>query len=1245
MEESAASSGSDESDSGSSYSDGSESEEDNRRGSHGAAAATTLRGKAPSVPEAKRAAATRSTAKECEGCDARQKPRGGESCQGAGAAWKAPASRETVTVGSPSDKGDLSEPRTAVRRVPPGAAAKGLDAAYAAAGPGVLAQTTPAAPPKAAAVQRTPTTALTGAAPLSTPATAAVTRVNCRPTLAPSRSNRAAYTALGGSAAAREGGGSDRDGEPMPGGPDDDHSPEADNYDDDEANRRRREANIQAMLGGTLTTERRPMLPKILRVKEGEALLRRAFKSPHPSAPSKSTALVRKLAARKVHVPWGSNKAFKPVVSNLVSLSGSEDQEPVGGPAGLEPPPAPPGSPPEENPLILWEPPEGEQGRAVQVDPMLTKFLRPHQREGVQFMFECVTGLRDFGGQGCILADDMGLGKTLQGISLLWTLLTCGHSLLGGLPVAKRVVIVCPTSLVPNWESECVKWLNGRVNTLALSEASRDDAIAAMDRFLSPRRPYHVMIVSYETFRIHAARFKPEGACDLLICDEAHRLKNDRTLTNKALGALHCKRRVLLSGTPLQNDLEEFYAMVSFCNPDTLGTTKEFNKKYQFPILAGREPGASDDEVKLGNERSEELSSFVNNFILRRTNTILSQHLPPKLVSVVCCKMTDMQELIYRHFLESKEAKKILAASELEVEGGKGKKKETGAVLGAITSLKKLCNHPKLIYDALISKSGKGEVPRLFKDAIDFFPEGVFDDGRLGRGQMAEGWEMTSGKFAVLARMLATLFHKTRDRIVVVSNYTQTLDMVAQLCREKGYPFVRLDGTVTMKKRQKMVGEFNDPASRQFAFLLSSKAGGCGLNLVGANRLILFDPDWNPANDKQAAARVWRDGQRKRVFEYRFLTSGTIEEKVFQRQLSKEGLQQAIGHGSSSGGGQGESMFSKEVLRQLFTYRETRSDTYEQVVLARQRGDEGGGDDGDGGPDSPSEDKDYEEEGSGGAEDDSRVVPSQSESDIEIVVDRSEDGGAPDTRVPAPEGPIHKLQHGKPAQEDLTNWGHHSSCGTVDDEVLRDVAGQDVTFVFTCAVDGKDEGLHPHGYESMRVPPPAPAVPQPARANAARAGLGGGPRGAAGIGRPIGAGFNPPGPTGGAGSLPTARAGIRPTLGAGFRPPLGAARGDGAGTGLAAKSSSLGVRRIGVPGGGGKRAPLGDLGTNMARAGGMTSSAGAGPGKGKRVGGAAVRPAKKRRADGSEEELGSESDSSEETSEEEETSVSDAESE
>jgi DNA repair and recombination protein RAD54 and RAD54-like protein len=627
-------------------------------------------------------------------------------------------------------------------------------------------------------------------------------------------------------------------------------------------------ANVQAMLSGSLEVQRKPMV-RGLQCQNVAAVLAQPFRAPFAGATAGHSAeLARRLAARRRFVPWGSNSNIahpgRPLglagPGNLgLGLSKPAEEVPEELPPGVEP-------------LVLWEgvDAEGKELPPVSVDNMLVKFLRPHQREGVKFVFECVMGLRGFDGHGCILADDMGLGKTLQGITLLWTLLKQGITRDGG-PVAKRALIVCPTSLVANWDDECIKWLNGKVRTMPICEANRADVISSMNRFLNYQGHdrAQVMIVSYETFRIHAERFdKPNSVVslflfsygrfdrhtdvvfclqDLIICDEAHRLKNGDTLTNKALGSVPCLRRVMLSGTPMQNNLDEFYAMVNFCNPGLLGTSGEFYKKFEKPILDGREPDATDKQLALAQERNGELSELVNKFVLRRTNTILSKHLPPKVVEVVCCKLSPLQQMIYRHFLSEKAAKTIATG-------------KSAMVLAAITGLKKLCNHPKLIHDMITATKTTNKGAAGFESCADFFGDGLYDStsGRgLGReragGGLPDGWETHSGKFAVLARLLAILRKETKDRIVIISNYTQTLDLIQTLCAKNRYPICRLDGSTGISKRQKLVKKFNDPTEDCFVFLLSSKAGGCGINLIGGNRLVLFDPDWNPANDKQAA--------------------------------------------------------------------------------------------------------------------------------------------------------------------------------------------------------------------------------------------------------------------------------------------------------------------------------------------------------------------------------------------------------
>ena len=452
----------------------------------------------------------------------------------------------------------------------------------------------------------------------------------------------------------------------------------------------------------------------------------------------------------------------------------------------------------------------------VVVEPFLCRCLREHQRQGVQFMFECVSGLRSelFQGHGCILADDMGLGKTFQSVCLIWTMLTQG---VGSKPAVKRVAVICPTSLVKNWAAEITKWLGDRLEggVLALSESSRENVIEALHQYTMTgvykreQKYPPVLIISYDTFRLHAERLAVNGP-ELIICDEAHRLKNNETKTNVALANLPCTRRVLLSGTPMQNDLDEFFSMVDFTNPGVLGDVKDFRKRFSNPILNGREPDAPEKVREKGQAAQAALSALANNFILRRTNELLQKHLPPKIVQIVCCKLTPLQQNLYTAICQSKDVMRMCKTG-----------KATKMVLSNITALKKLCNHPKLIHDAIraaasAGNSGEASMAGL-EDCIPLFPE----EYSQGRSMQNNPMSHHSGKMAVLERMLHILYHEKKERIVLISNYTQTLDVFQNMCRACGYPFVRLDGTTAVKKRQKIVDVFNDPSSHQ-VFLDSS---------------------------------------------------------------------------------------------------------------------------------------------------------------------------------------------------------------------------------------------------------------------------------------------------------------------------------------------------------------------------------------------------------------------------------------
>ena len=548
----------------------------------------------------------------------------------------------------------------------------------------------------------------------------------------------------------------------------------------------------------------------------------------------------------------------------------------------------------------------------VVIDPRLAKVLRPHQVEGVKFLYKCVTGMIDQKANGCIMADEMGLGKTLQCITLMWTLLK--QSPEAGKSTIQKCVIACPSSLVRNWANELVKWLGtDAVTPFAVDgKASKEELTTQLKQWCiasgrSVVRP--VLIVSYETLRLNVETLSNTDI-GLLLCDEGHRLKNGESQTFTALNGLNVDRRVILSGTPIQNDLMEYFSLLNFANPNLLGTRAEFRKQYELPILRGRDAAGTEADQQKGNERLAELLALVNKFIIRRTNDILSKYLPVKYEHVVFCNLAPFQLDLYNHFIQSPEIKSLLR--------GKGSQP-----LKAIGMLKKLCNHPDLL-----------SLPDDLPGCDQFFPDDYVPKDARGRDRDVKPWY--SGKMQVLDRMLARIRQDTNDKIVLISNYTQTLDIFDKLCRHRGYGCLRLDGTMNVNKRQKLVDKFNNPEGEEFVFLLSSKAGGCGLNLIGANRLVLFDPDWNPAADQQALARVWRDGQKKDCFVYRFIATGSIEEKIFQRQSHKQSLSSCVVASAEDV----ERHFTLDSLKELFQYKPgTTSDTHDSFKCKRCKPD------------------------------------------------------------------------------------------------------------------------------------------------------------------------------------------------------------------------------------------------------------------------------------------------------------------
>ncbi|XP_036143048.1 DNA repair and recombination protein RAD54B isoform X2 [Monomorium pharaonis] len=475
-----------------------------------------------------------------------------------------------------------------------------------------------------------------------------------------------------------------------------------------------------------------------------------------------------------------------------------------------------------------------QEEQEISVDLCLVAKLREHQRYGIVFLYECLMGLKVPNYFGAILADEMGLGKTLQCISLIWTMLKKGPY---GKPIVKRVLIITPSSLCNNWEKEFVKWLGSH----RISPYVVDTKNKPKDFIKHPKNS--VMIISYEMF-VKCHMEINEIVFDLIVCDEGHRLKNSNVKVAKLLYEMDCKKRIILTGI--------------------LGTAIEYKNYYEDPIVASQCPFADDDILSLGNERSTELNELTKSFILRRTQSTINKYLPHKNEMVLFCALSKKQKDLYS-FVTDVWFNKIYLEDKSNIH------------LSIITALKKICNHINL----------------FISDKENMLHDALSKASYMSQIKRDENFTEYCGKVTILQTLMRNL-KKTDEKLVLVSYYTQTLDLLETICDMEKLKFLRLDGTTSTSTRSKITEQFNMQTDDSKVLLLSAKAGGVGLNLSGASRLVLFDSDWNPASDMQAMARIWRDGQKRNVYIYRLLTTGTIEEKIYQRQISKANLSESV---------------------------------------------------------------------------------------------------------------------------------------------------------------------------------------------------------------------------------------------------------------------------------------------------------------------------------------------------------------
>ncbi|EPS71964.1 hypothetical protein M569_02794, partial [Genlisea aurea] len=570
---------------------------------------------------------------------------------------------------------------------------------------------------------------------------------------------------------------------------------------------------------------------------------------------------------------------------------------------------------------------EGEE--AVRIPPSISTRLKPHQVRGIRFMWEnivqSVTKVRSGDkGLGCILAHNMGLGKTFQVIAFLYTAMR-GVDL--GL---KTALIVTPVSVIHNWRREFMKWQPCELKPLRiymLEDVTREQRVKLLRKWATKGG---IFLIGYTSFRnLSFGKYVKDrdvaremtsalqDGPDILVCDEAHMIKNTRADTTQALKLVKCQRRIALTGSPLQNNLMEYYCMVDFVREGFLGSSHEFRNRFQNPIENGQHTNSTAEDVKIMNQRSHILYEELKGFVQRMDMNVIKKDLPPKTVFVISVKLSPLQRKLYKKFLD------VHCFTKDKISGERMIKR---SFFAGYQALAQIWNHPGILQLRKESKdvskcedvqngladdssseenveynmiTGEKIVNPQKKTNDDFLRENWWRD-LLTENNYKDADQ--GGKMVLLLDILTSCANMG-DKALVFSQSILTLDLIefylSKLprprkkgkCWRKGKDWYRLDGRTESCERQKLVERFNEPSNtRVKCTLISTRAGSLGINFHAANRVIIVDGSWNPTYDLQAIYRAWRYGQTKPVFAYRLLAHATMEEKIYKRQVTKEGL-------------------------------------------------------------------------------------------------------------------------------------------------------------------------------------------------------------------------------------------------------------------------------------------------------------------------------------------------------------------
>lgn len=539
---------------------------------------------------------------------------------------------------------------------------------------------------------------------------------------------------------------------------------------------------------------------------------------------------------------------------------------------------------------------DGELEYTLGVVPgSIRRYLRDYQFYGAAFLHELFVYQK-----GGILGDDMGLGKTIQVIAFL----TAAYGKTGDERDNKRmrkmrkqnlwyprILIICPGSLMANWQDELARWGWWHVQLFHGSPQARETALAQAKSGM-----LEVMITTYNTYRIYKDHINMV-AWDCVIADECHIIKERKSEITKAMNQVNSLCRIGLTGTAIQNKYDELWTLLNWSSPGRFGSIVEWKQAVSEKLKDGQSHNATVHQLDLARRVAKTLvQKLLPQFFLRRMKSLIKDQLPKKTDRVVFCPLTEAQKDAYRTFIDSVMVGTIKTSAEFCDCGSKKKKGwccyakfENGDtwkewVFPCIAYLQRISNHLALLSPSSHDEKKKGKDVELLQMAVpNNWKEFVEKRDSLENHSNPD----FCGKWRVLRKLLRFWHEQGNNKVLVFSHSVRLLKMLQKLFVHTSYSVMYLDGSMSYEDRYAAVRDFNaDPMA--FVFLISTRAGGVGLNITSANKVVVVDPNWNPSYDLQAQDRAYRIGQTRDVEVFRLISQGTMEENIYARQIYKQ---------------------------------------------------------------------------------------------------------------------------------------------------------------------------------------------------------------------------------------------------------------------------------------------------------------------------------------------------------------------